>query len=128
MQGDHYRDLLQSHGPHRALLGFPVPNSTTLTMSTNKPHDSVRSSPTLSTHNDAPDHGPTRGSDDPEARADLAERELHDEGGDEPNDPPVKDHGRNGPPPPSPQDEKDPNEVSWDGPNDPANPLNFRHV
>jgi DHA1 family multidrug resistance protein-like MFS transporter len=61
-----------------------------------------------------------------QAHADTAEREMHEEGGDEPQDPPPKGPGdppTGGPPPPD--DHNDPNEVTWDGPDDPTNPMNF---
>jgi hypothetical protein len=82
----------------------------------------ISTSPTL--HEGDLSHGMT-----PEREANLAEREVHDEGGNEPLDPPAKSkEGRppaGGPPPPSLKDEKDPNLVDWDGPDDPTNPMNF---
>jgi hypothetical protein len=114
------------HGPRQARSTIVPWQPTDLSLShvmADSRRVSTASSPTLDERRLHDASSPTR-----EAQDNLAEREMHEEGGDEPQDPPPK-QGRGDPPEggPPPPDDQDPNEVTW-GPDDPANPLNWTSV
>jgi MFS transporter, DHA1 family, multidrug resistance protein len=63
----------------------------------------------------------------PTLEREITMDELHFEkyGGDDINEPPGKAPSGEPHPQPPPEPESDPNVVTWDGPNDPANPQNW---